>query len=726
MDIKEKREKYRLTIAAILNNELFMAFENINTLATAIGKQQVVTQLEQQETIYRKMLSFYADNIEDPQRITIRDNIKKALFSLADLTFSASLSADENSVFYKNRIQHPNDNILKSNLIEDLSGNFSNGNHSDFKEAENQLNKLFLNIWMKERLSDDDLEEILIALNNNNITIGIKSILISAVTLHLLDKFSPKGMMFLLDVYENQQNELWQRGLIGFLLLSIRFDARMGIYPEIQGRLTAMVERDAFINHLKQAAIQLIRTGDTEKINKKINEEIFPEVMKIAPKIREKLNLDQLMNETTDEDKNPDWEDMFSDHPGLYNKLEELNKLQSEGADVFIAAFSQLKNFSFFNTIVNWFLPFYPGHPDLNNIDTTDATTINYSKFLDIYGKSPVMCNSDKYSFCINLISMPNQQKEMLLNALSNEMEEMNKINEDDEMLKDAEGQAVFHQYMQDIYRFFKLHPARQETLDPFSTKKQLYQTRMMLPLFQQSDDLTRHVAEYYFSHDHYSHALDMFSLLEDQPQENPELFQKMGYAYQMLERYEEAIVYYKKAELFNTHSSWNLKKIARCYLLLNDAEKAISNYQMAEKQEPESIRLKLTIGNIYLENSDFENALIYYRQAEELRPSDIKTFRPVAWCLLLKGETKAAEMYYEQILEKETTPYDLMNAGHVELVKGNRKNAIAFYLESIKNRKKGFVDFYDAYSDDRLHLERIGVAPDELSFMIEALRDHL
>ncbi len=202
---------------------------------------------------------------------------------------------------------------------------------------------------------------------------------------------------------------------------------------------------------------------------------------------------------------------MFSDHPGLYNKLEELNKLQSEGADVFIAAFSQLKNFSFFNTIVNWFLPFYPGHPDLNNIDTTDATTINYSKFLDIYGKSPVMCNSDKYSFCINLISMPNQQKEMLLNALSNEMEEMNKINEDDEMLKDAEGQAVFHKYMQEIYRLFKLHPARQETLDPFSTKKQLYQTRMMLPLFQQSDDLTRHVAEYYFSHDHYSHALDIF-----------------------------------------------------------------------------------------------------------------------------------------------------------------------------------------------------------------------
>ncbi|MCK7529920.1 MAG: hypothetical protein MZV63_02080 [Marinilabiliales bacterium] len=56
-----------------------------------------------------------------------------------------------------------------------------------------------------------------------------------------------------------------------------------------------------------------------------MNEEILPKVVKLRPRIEEKLDLDAILGENTEEGQNPDWSDMFSgfggdvqDHGGAY------------------------------------------------------------------------------------------------------------------------------------------------------------------------------------------------------------------------------------------------------------------------------------------------------------------------------------------------------------------------------------------------------------------------
>ena len=76
-----------------------------------------------------------------------------------------------------------------------------------------------------------------------------------------------------------------------------------------------------------------------------------------------------------------------------------------------------MKRFSFFNTLANWFMPFYSDHPLLQN---------NSSEFMDssymrkMFEKGP-FCDSDKYSFVLGLSSVFNQLpanvREMLKNG---------------------------------------------------------------------------------------------------------------------------------------------------------------------------------------------------------------------------------------------------------------------------------------------------------------------
>ena len=86
--------------------------------------------------------------------------------------------------------------------------------------------------------------------------------------------------------------------------------------------------------------------------------------------------------DASDDDKNPEWEEIFKDSPGLMNKMEEFSGLQREGADVFMGSFSMLKLFPFFNEISNWFIPFFIENPEISgSIDESDEVN---QRFLTI------------------------------------------------------------------------------------------------------------------------------------------------------------------------------------------------------------------------------------------------------------------------------------------------------------------------------------------------------
>lgn len=724
MNLKSKRELYRHIIALITENRLKAAFEKLRDLAATLPADGNPGNLDPEEDVYGQMIRYFIMNAPDPDRDMLKDGIRRKMLRQADHIFARSLSASPTDLLYTYRKRYDNPARFDAADLERAHHLFSNLSVENQVEAREFSENLFFELWMTPSLSQEKIEllQVYLCKNEEDEEPVLGSLLTSALILHSLEKFSQEVWMLLADIYESGKHQLWQRALIGMLLSVIRFEHRLSLYPAVGSRMQVLSGHEQFIQHMETAAIQLIRTGDTEKISKRVQEEIIPEMMKLAPRIREKLSLDQFLQDETGEDKNPEWEKFFEESPGVYEKMEEMNKLQSEGADLFISTFSQLKHFPFFRTITHWFLPFIPHHPALiQGIEEAGATPV-LEGFFEVFSKFPVMCNSDKYSLCFNLTGLPEEQQRMITGALSGEMLEMNRVSDADALVSPTQGEEVFHQYTQDLYRFFRVHPSHPETEDPFAMKRQLYQCQSIKAIMEEHPVLMRRIAEYYFQQEHYPHAIHLFGLLEQTPQDNPELFQKLAYAWQMSGDLDKALAYYRKAELFDSNALWNLRKIAWCHHLKNDLPGALKAYKEAELLDPESVQIKLNIGNLLLQLTDWDEALHYYLKAEELRPGDIKTLRPVAWCLFLQGEMETAVYYYEQILELKFNQNDLLNFGHVRFVLGQRDEALKLYRESLLHRKNSPERFQESFNSDRVHLERLGVPASEAAFMLDAV----
>ncbi len=722
MNIRQKRELYRNIISSITGNHLTGAFNGLKEYADHLQHGNFLNNIEAEEEVYHKMLDYYIADAPDPDRENLRDNISRSLFHLADVMFTLSLSQPVTGHYHHIRQRFINFNPFQEDDLEILERVMLDIGSVGSEELTPKIERLFTGIWMAPVLSSDHQRILKEYLSNEDSDRSIGVLIVTALILHTLERFSPAIWMLLADIYVTQINQLWQRALLGMMLTSIRFDHRMHLFPEIGRRLQLLAEDDAFTVHFEKAAIQLVRTGDTEKVSRRVQEEIIPELMKLAPKIQEQMSLDQLISDEEGEDKNPDWEKFFEESPGMYRKMEELNQLQSEGADLFISTFSHLKSFPFFRYTANWFIPYNHLHPSIKPDYADDTINEGMLSFFEAFEGFPVMCNSDKYSFSFNLTSMPQEQRSMIMGALSGEVSEIMKQAKSEELISDMKGVEVFHQFTQDLYRFFRVHPEREETEDPFAMQMQLYQCKVVSPLFERFTHLARRIGEYYFQQEHYCHAVSMFSHAEKEPQDNPELFQKIAYSWQMSGDLDKALEYYRRAELFDSNALWNLRKIAWCYHLQNRIPEAIRTYRSAELLAPDSAQIKVSIGNLLLQTNDWDKALEYYLKAEKLHPGSEKTLRPVAWCLFLKGDMEASAHYYEQIMERAFNHNDLLNYAHVKFALKERKEAFRLYRESLSNPKNKPETFIESFRNDTLHLIRLGVKPAEVSFMLDAV----
>jgi tetratricopeptide (TPR) repeat protein len=722
MEIREKRDLYRQVIASVTAKQLVPGFAALRRLSGRSASESLLADLDGDEEIYRQMLRYFIMDAPDPQREQLRDDLSRKLLHLADTQFARSLSPPNASHWYQFRYRFENATPFRQPDLAMLSDWMDTMPAHELAEYEPRLERIFCGIWMCTTLPASHLEILSSFLLHEEGNAHLKTILVSALILHLLEKFSEEPWMLLADIYLSQTPQLWQRALLGMLLTLIRFDHRMYLYPNIAKRILLLTEDPLFVTHLEKTAIQIIRTGDTEKVSRRVQEEIIPEMMKIAPKIQEKLSLDQMIQDEAGDEKNPEWEKFFEDSPGMYEKMEELNQLQLEGADLFISTFSRLKNFPFFQHAVNWFFPFHHKHPALQTHFTGDEINTKIRDFLSAFENFPIMCNSDKYSFSFNLSAMPEMQRNMLMNTLSGEVTEMIRQNSEESLLDESKGLEVFHQFAQDLYRFFRVHPARNETEDPFALRKQLYRCSSMEPVLEAFPGLARRIGEYYFQQEHYTHAISLFSFSEKTPQDSPELFQKIAFAWQMTGDLNKALDYYRKAELFDSNALWNLRKIAWIHQLQNNIPDALRAYKDAERLNPDSVQIKLSIGNLYLQIDDWANALTHYRKAEELSPASEKTLRPMAWCLFLQGELLASAHYYEQIMEREYNHNDLLNYGHVLFASGDKEKALRYYLEGYNHRNSNPVVFTEAFRSDMQHLERLGITQEDASFMLDSV----
>lgn len=736
MTEKEQNIQYALICKHLTERRLKPAFDHLEILINESEQPLFLDEWRNLEQTYSYMLKYTVEGIRDPERQKVYQSLIVSAFNLLDQVYDGARKRFSSSLEYEKMRMHK-DQIDLSAYLSDLEHyEFEDDLKSLLEEAEVERNKqaegaselqqkmvrLFNHIWLSNKLNDEESDFITNFYQSDLIGVPYKSLITSALMLSLIRYFDVTKFSLLFDAYDNEFPEISQRALVALLVAFYKYDDRLEYYPEINGRLILLNEDPEFKRNLETVIIQFIRSKETEKIQKKITDEIIPEMIKISPNLKDKINLDSLMDDSLGEDENPEWEKIFKDAPGLMNKMEEFSEMQMEGADVFMSSFSMLKMFPFFYEFSNWFMPFFASNPAISK--TLDLNDEVNSRFIKVIDMAPVLCNSDKYSFCFSLNNLPAENREFMAEGMKAEMDQFNELQDDEELTEPGKKAGfISNQFIQDLYRFYKLHPRKNGFEDIFSWRFDFHNKITLGEILKEDDSILRNIAEYYFSKNYYEEAAEVFDYLLRNIEKSGELYQKLGYCHQQLNDFEAALEAYKKAELYELNRKWNLNKIALCYRNLKQPQKALEYYREAETLDEENLNVQLNIGHCLLELGEYEEALKSYFKVEYLAPGNKKVWRPIGWCSFLVGKKKQAEKYFQKLVDDEPNKHDLMNMGHVQWSTGNRKNALDYYKKSITQTDFTEQEFFELFEEDLPHLITQGIDREDVPIMLDQLR---
>ncbi len=737
MTDKELKAKYDNICKNLAERKLKPAFDLLGKLISDNSLGAYYDEYRNLEETYHFMLKYTVEGINDPERQRVYRKLIVSVFEIADKVYEAVRLRFSSSVEYEKKRIFKNDIItdLKSYIsdIEDLylpdglelHSNTSKSNnstsHSEAVEHQKKIYRLFYHIWFIDKIDNLEKNSIQEFFLSPAIDIPYKSFVLSALVLSLQRFFDEVKFSLLFDIYDSDEEELKQRALTGVLINLYKYDNRLLNYPAIRGRLKILNENRNFKLNLEKIIIQFIRSKETEKLQKIIRDEIIPEMIKISPNLKNKINLESLMEDESGDDKNPEWEQIFKDSPGLMNKMEEFSKLQMEGADVFMGSFAMLKSFPFFMETGNWFIPFFIENPAISEIfDQSDQITRN---FIETINSAPILCNSDKYSFCFSIKNLPKDNLEFMLQGMKNELDQFSELKKDEEIIiPGSKSEFISNQYIQDLYRFYKLFPRKADLEDIFSWRFDFHNKKILSDILKEDHEILRNISEYYFNKNYFAEAREIYEYLLEE-HKSGELYQKIAFCHQKLGDYEEALDAYLKAELYDINRIWNLKKTALCYRYLKKPAKALEYYEAAESLDPDNLNNQLNIGHCFLELDRFEEALKCYFKVEYLAPGNKKVWRPIGWCSFLTGKKEQAEKYFLKLTEDKPNKYDYMNMGHVRWSLGKRKDALDFYAKSISEAGFSETEFMEVFDEDLPHLIRQGIDKDDVPIMLDQLR---
>jgi len=687
---------------------------------------------------YRNILRYTIEGVRDPERNKIYLRLIQSILLLSDKVKQDILShysgwhtywvkqqiEKEHLLTGKTIVESVDDLMFKQELDEwlKLSSEINPDPESVIsKKHKHLISNIFNHFWITDYYGEAEQSLVSIILDSGKFRWFESSIFVSAITLSLFRTWQPEKIILLKEIYSKGEDQVKERALIGLILNLHYYNDRMPLYPELIEMITKMSMDEKFREHCRIVILQAIRSRETEKLSRKLSDEIIPRVASMKPRLDEKLDLDNIFPKDLNEGRNPDWSKMFSDSDEIMKTMEELTNLQMEGADVYMSAFANLKHFDFFRNFQNWFVPFYPDHEAVDAIYSDEVLGPGTNELADALYKTPFICNSDKYSLLLNLKYLPAAQKTMMLKVFRMELDGLEQMSSEDSGM---DPYKLFRtrstQYLQDLYRFFKLSPYKKEFEDVFSGKLDIYNSEFFRLSFNASD-AEAGLADYFFSKNYYDDALELFLRQIEEKPGNSQLYEKTGYCYQEAGLFEEALRYYRLAEIID-RKVWTVKKIGLCLRRLGRKEEALEHYLQAADLDPENTHTIVMIAHCYLDLKEYEPALKYYFRAEYKEPGNIKILRPIAWCYFALGRLDDSEKYYERLADVKLTSHDLINRGHLALCKGNKKEAAEFYKQSIAIGDITKDDFLRILAEDKILLMANGVNPDDLPILMDYL----
>ena len=118
----------------------------------------------------------------------------------------------------------------------------------------------------------------------------------------------------------------------------------------------------------------------------------------------------------------------------------------------------------------------------------------------------------------------------------------------------------------------------------------------------------------------------------------------------------------------------------------------------------------------------EYDKALSYYYKVDFLDKNGSRARRPIAWCSFLAGKYEQAASWYTKILNNKPAAPDYLNTAHVAWVRGNLREAINLYLQSIKAEEGNLKRFTQNFENDIPDLIAAGIKEDDIPIILDQI----
>jgi len=459
----------------LANKQLRHAIDRIESFGYKYPELRINSDVEQVRANYDLMADFWHRGFKDTSLSSVYDDLISKVYKLtadAGLSYTIFHSSYLNAIYRRVRVNGRDDSFIASARGE-LEGFVSEMAMLDLEQEHirNERKKtlyakrqafvadLFDYIWTSGQWSDGTMEELKQTLLSPTVDTTDQQVIVSAVTLGVINMFDFNKLKLLIDVYRESIDEnVRQRSLVGIVLAV--WKGNPTLFPAERTVVCELLSDKKVCDELTELQIQMLYCISAEKDTKTIQEEIMPDLIR-----HNNLHITSKGIEEREDDSIEDILDSEASERRM-EKLEEsfhrMADMQKAGADIYFGGFAQMKRFPFFDVISNWFTPYYPEHPAISALYTNKAD----SKIVNNMINHIAFCNSDKYSFVIafNKVvgKLPQNLREMLSNG------DVAMMGESSVVSSFTTPACIRRMYLQDLYRFFRLFHSRVCFNNPF------------------------------------------------------------------------------------------------------------------------------------------------------------------------------------------------------------------------------------------------------------------
>lgn len=681
---------YKRTINKLDERHLGEALELLQELANVLGDWKLLDEVADVNSAYGLLLYYMEQGNNDPAREQQHTNFIAACYNIAEKaaqTERALVTGTSARMRSISEILKDMENLELKNITSEPCEEDANKHVELYTELFNASYDSFL--WNDEAAAQaqEVIDSALIAEND-------KVLMASGLFINCLQAFDARKIIFFADNYSTATSSMLRiRMLVAVAFTLYTYRKRLFAYPAITSKLKDLCNNPRFTTDMQNLQKLIIESLSTHEVDRKMREEIIPAMLKSHNFNPEKFGIDSLEEIS---ESNPEWKN-FEQQVG------KLAELEAAGADIYYSTFSTLKRYPFFNNAANWLYPFEENHPGIpKQIRKTGLKGIANALL-----KSDVLCDSDKYSFCMLTTQMTDGQVNMIISQLP----EMGGY--DTAIAQTSE--STCRNYLRNLFRFFYLYSGKSKPANPFETDMSLLDCNELAEAFKDKTEINK-ISAYAIKKGKYDMAISFLLLSETKGFADSEVYQELGFCYQKKKSYFDAIAAYEKANALSGDSKWTLQHLAQTNRIVGNYKDALNYYRLLETAKGEDAKIAFRCGECLVHLESYDDAMHEFFKAEYLNPDMTAATRAIAWCSILTDDIKQARKYYDKLLLKEEQGEDLLNAGHAAWIDGDTKAAVELYSRAYAELKRE--EFLKRMQSDKEILKTHGISNYDITFM--------